>query len=383
MVSKWFSEYGKRSFIGVGEYFEGNAPDISLTALLDLNDEDLKTFTKNLLGPSELSEDADIRALFTELSRGINALFQFQDILSVSVDTDLINQHYSYYESLIYLRESVVSWLDKNVLAALTLLRPFLELSLLHLYWNLRCEKSNKPYYDWLRHDKGKPGFQDTLNYVFEKLSAKECVSEQRLQELNQSIRNIYKVLCGYNHTPKMDESITARSGGFGNIALETFLYFLEATTLLLHQIVYLYILVYPMSLFPVERHTKWGFGGPIGLFFDKMNYAYLETYVGPENIAALKRDLKSVPEVKSLNEWFDSLPTLTPEEIDADWKQLEQKNPEFKNSNANDLRHRLAIEKGHRRSLGWVMNYIVDQTQDVDIPDEIIEMRRKRVINW
>jgi hypothetical protein len=383
MVFKWFSEYGKRSFSGVGEYFEGNAPDVPLNTLLDLNDEDLKPFTKNLLGPNELSEDVDIQALLTELSRGINALFQFQDILSVSVDIDITNQNYPYYESLVYLRESVVSWLDRNVLAAITLLRPFLELSVLHLYWNLRCKKSNEPYYDWLKHDKGKPGFQDALNYVFENLPTKGRISEQRLQELNQSIRNIYKGLCAYNHTPKMDESVTAKSGGFGNISLESFLYYLHITTLSLRQVVYLFILVYPMSLFPVERHKKWGFGGPIGLFFDKMNYTRLETYVGSENITALKQDLSSVPEVESLTAWFESLPTLTSEEIDADWKRLEQKNPEFKSSNASDLRHRLALEKGQRRGFGWAMNYVADRTQEVEIPDETLERLRKRLRDW
>jgi len=384
MVFKWFSEYGKSGFIGVGEYFEGNAPDVPLIKLLDLNDEDIKTFTKNLLDSNELSKDADIQAQLTELSRGINALFQFQDILGVSVDTDLINQHYCYYESLVYLRESVVSWLDRNVLAALTLLRPFLELSVFHLYWYLLCKESNnRPYYDWLKYDKGKPSFKDALKYVFGNMPAKGLVSKQRLEELNQSIRNTYKCLCAYNHTPKMDESITAKSGGFGNISLESFLYYLRMITLLLRQVVYLFILLYPMSLFPVERHKKWGFGGPVGLFFDKINYMRLEAYIDSENIITLKQDLNSMPEVKSLIEWFDSLPTLTSEEIDADWKRLEQAHPEFEGSNANSLPQRLALEKSYRRSQGWAMNYVVDRTKDVEIPDEIVERLEKRIRDW
>jgi hypothetical protein len=384
MISKWFSEYGKRSFIGFGEYFEGNAPDIPLTKLLNLSDEEIRTFTKDLFDSNELSKDADIQALLTELSRGINALFQFQDILSVSVDTDLINQHYPYYESLVYLRESVVSWLDRNVLASLTLLRPFLELSVLHLYWYLICKESdNKQYYDWLKRDKGKPTFQDALNYVFKNMPAKGLVSEQRLQELEQSIRNIYKGLCAYNHTPKMNESIAARSGGFGNISLESFLYYLHVTTLLLRQVIYLFILIYPMSLFPVERHKKWGFGGPVGLFFDKTDYMRLEAYIGLQNITTLKQDLNSIPEVQSLIEWFDSLPTLTSEQINADWKQLEQANPAFKKSNAKSLPERLALEKSLRRSRGWALNYVVDHIQDVEITEEILERLKRRVKDW
>lgn len=382
-----FSEYGKSGFSGIGEYFEdtGTVPDTPLIELLNLNDKNLKPFTKNLLDSNELSED--VQSLLTELSRGINALFQFQDILDISLDpddSDVINRHYPYFESLVYLRESVVSWLDRNVLAALTLLRPFLELSVLHIYWFLQCRERNyKPYYDWLKQDKGKPSFRDALDYVFDNVPAKVWVTEQRLQELKQVISNSYKTLCAYNHTPKMDESITAKSEGFGNVSLEVFYYYFHIVTILLRQVVYLFILTYPMSLFPIEKHTKWGFGGPVGLFFDKINYTRLETYIGSENITTLKQALSSMPYVESLIEWVDSFPTLTLEEIDADWERLGQDEPYFKKPDVNNLFQRLAFMKGYNRSLTWAMNYIVEHTQDVDIPNEVIEKIRKQVRNW
>jgi len=386
-VFEGFSEYGKSGFSGIGEYFEdtGTVPDTPLIELLNLNDKNLKPFTKNLLDSNELSED--VQSLLTELSRGINALFQFQDILDISLDpddSDVINRHYPYFESLVYLRESVVSWLDRNVLAALTLLRPFLELSVLHIYWFLQCRERNyKPYYDWLKQDKGKPSFRDALDYVFDNVPAKVWVTEQRLQELKQVISNSYKTLCAYNHTPKMDESITAKSEGFGNVSLEVFYYYFHIVTILLRQVVYLFILTYPMSLFPIEKHTKWGFGGPVGLFFDKINYTRLETYIGSENITTLKQALSSMPYVESLIEWVDSFPTLTLEEIDADWERLGQDEPYFKKPDVNNLFQRLAFMKGYNRSLTWAMNYIVEHTQDVDIPNEVIEKIRKQVRNW
>ena len=132
MVSKWFyKDY--REFTAYGEYGEGPPSDVSLIGLLNLNREDLKPFTKDLLNLSQ--QPQRLQTSLSELSRGINALFQFQDILDVSLDmetSDLVNRHYAYYEGLVYLRESAVSWLDQNVLAGLTLLRPFLELSVFH-----------------------------------------------------------------------------------------------------------------------------------------------------------------------------------------------------------------------------------------------------------
>jgi hypothetical protein len=298
--------------------------------------------------------------------------------------SDLVNRHYAYYESLVYLRESVVSWLDRNVLAALTLLRPFAELSLFHIYWYVRCkEKSYKPYYDWLKHGKGKPGFQTALDYVFNNLPAKSSLDEKRLHQLKETIRNIYRTLCAYNHTPQIAESIAAKSGGLGNIALESFLYYMELTNIALRQIVYLYTLAYPMSLFPVDKHTKWAFSGPVGLFFDKVNYGIVEAYIGSENTTILKQFLSLVPEVESLREWFDSLPTLTLEQIDTDWERLAKEIPGLTKEKTTHLYARLALMKSHNRGIGWALNYVTDQTQDNEIPEEVLHELRKRIRNW
>ncbi len=139
---KWFSN--NSSFSGYGEYFNSDEPfEISMVSLLNLERKNLKPFTKDAI---DALENVDT---YKELKAGIRAYFQFQDILDLSLtienidsitkeNTRLWNRHYCYYESLIYLKESVTSWLDKNILAGIILLRPFLELSLLHLYWDNR-----------------------------------------------------------------------------------------------------------------------------------------------------------------------------------------------------------------------------------------------------
>lgn len=69
----------------------------------------------------------------------------------------------------------IVSWLNRNVLAAVTPLRPFLELSLLHICWYLRSKQSSyKPYYDWPELDKakGRPRFREALDYALNNLAA-------------------------------------------------------------------------------------------------------------------------------------------------------------------------------------------------------------------
>jgi hypothetical protein len=103
------------SYWGYGEYVTGdNDLDISLPALLNLKDEDIKSYGKFILELLKAEES------FLELKAGIRAYSQFQDIFGISLqDTETwANRHYCFYESLVYLKESVVSWLDKNILGA-------------------------------------------------------------------------------------------------------------------------------------------------------------------------------------------------------------------------------------------------------------------------
>ncbi len=211
---RWFHTEGYREFGALGEYGEREAPVIPLTSLLNISSENIKPFTKDILDTDTEQRSELFQASMNELSRGLHALLQFQDILDVSLDphdNDIINRHYAYYESLVYIRESIVSWLDGNALSALILLRPFQELTTLHLYWYLRCRHSTyEPYYSWLRDNRGKPSFLRALNYVCKNMPSKGYVSEKRLKELKQVLGNIYKELSVYHHVTKMNESIVA-----------------------------------------------------------------------------------------------------------------------------------------------------------------------------
>ena len=385
MIYEWFKDFEVREFTVYGEYFEGMPTDTPLEALLNIDKEHLKPFTKDILNLTDQPDD--FRNVMSELSRGINAYFQFQDILDVELDldTEMVNRHYCYFESLMYLRESVVSWLDRNVLAGLTLLRPFLELALLHIYWYLKCSrKTYVKYYEWLKNGKGKPPFQNSLNYIFEHLPTIEQIGKTRADELKNNIQYIYKSLCSYNHTPKLEDSIAAKSGGFGNVHYEYFLFYIMTINILMHQLIYLYILAYPMSLFPVNKYEKWGFTDyPVGLFFDRMNYAILEHFVDTDNINKLKNSLKDASDVISLMQWFNSQPILTEEQIENSWRQVIARHPESKMKEAVELGERIALIKSYDRSLQWAQNYVVEDEKYRDIPDEVLERDRKRVRNW
>lgn len=356
------------------EYFQGdNPPDISFASLLNLNSEKMKPFTKTLLeDPDILGDREDIK----DLRAGIYAFAQTQDILnfdftiynssilsfdSGDFDPDVwYSQHYCYYESLVYLRESVVSWLEQNVLAALTLLRPFLELAISHLYWHLQCDNC-KSFYRWFRDEKRKPPFKNLLNAVFDNLREQELVAQEFLDATKKILSDIYATCCAYNHTPRIEESIVTLGAGRDKVSVRSFLYYCHLARTLLRRVMYLYVLAYPISMFPVNRYERWGFwGGPIGSFFDENNYAILKAYLGPEMISNLRQQLESSPHVQGLCSglfsFFEQAPKLTEQEMMDSWEEFKRETDS--QIEANSIGEMIAISKAHKRALGWLINY-------------------------
>ncbi len=389
-LDKWFYEGGNRPITAVGEYFDGEPPDMPLTVMLNIDPEDVKPFALEFMRSA--SDESGLGSELTDLRWGLRAYLQFQDILPIGFDVGNYptpgvfeserRQNYCYYESLVYLRESVVSWLDRNVLASLALLRPFLELAVSQSYWSLNCAGGGlETYHKWLKGDKDRPHFGKALDDVFRTMPARLSVPERRMSHLKETIRSFYKALCAYEHVPRLDDSVAAKGRGLGNTAYESFCYALYITNICLHQVLFLYVLAYPMSLFPVERHRKWAFGGPVGLFFDRCNYAIVERYIGPRNASALKRSLASMTCVKELLQWYGGFPDLTDDQIEADWQRVVTDT--MVKPVARTLAERLTQFKAHHRAIGWLMNYESAPEPDDDLSDEEAERRARQVRTW
>ncbi|HNE06420.1 MAG TPA: hypothetical protein PLT08_17970, partial [Anaerolineales bacterium] len=370
---------GDPNFFAFGEYFDGSTPPFaSFQILLQLDNENLKPFTKDALEFLKNDKSA------IELNWGFRAYSQFQDLLGLTMSNDspVWNRHYCYYESLVYLRESITAWLDQNVLAAMALIRPFLELSIFHLYWYLRCEHNEyTDFYLWLEGKKNKPPFKNQLDYVFENLPTKDFVSSKQLEKVKEVLNNSYKSASTYNHTPKIDESIVSLGDGSGKTSFYLFFFYIASLNLVVRQLTYLYILAYPMSLFPVDRHKKWGYGGPVGLFFDFSNFAIIKEYVGMDNIQKMKADFPKLQEVKDLSSWYEGQPDLSESEIENTWQEFISDKP---NSDINIKEHRMAFFRAHFRGLGWFVNYFHEPPKgDDEISDEMLEKVMRRINNW
>ena len=219
------------------------------------------------------------------------------------------------------------------------------------------------------------------FDYVFENLPTRDYVDSKRVSHLREILQKIYRTLCAYNHTPKIEESVVTLSGGQYRLSLFTFFYFLFWVNMLLRQLVYLYILVYPMSLFPVEGYKKWGFGGPVGIFIDPVNFAYLRSFLGEENLSRLQEQLEAFPQVQDLVDDFEQLPDLSEEEIEESWRNFESSlNSE---TDLSDIIVRLARAKATMRAIGWALNYIQNSPNEQEMPQEVIDKVEGMMRDW
>ena len=135
------------------------------------------------------------------------------------------------------------------------------------------------------------------------------------------------------------------------------------------------------MSLFPVDRHKKWGYGGPVGLFFDPTNFAIIKEHLGSDNLQKMKVNFHDLHQIKDLLPWFEEQPDLSEKEIEKSWQDFIADKP---NSDVQVKEDRLAIFKAYFRTIGWSMNYFHEPQSNADeISDEILEKAWRRINNW
>lgn len=374
-----YLNFGDRAFIASAEYFyEDIIPTPRLIELLGLEFTELKPFAKQVIDKFENDE------FIVDLKLGFWAYSQFQDILGVILEEDTapVNRHYCYYESLVYLRESIISWLDGNILAALTIFRPFLELAVLHIYWHIYSETNGfKKYYKWLIEDKGKPPFKNQIRFISDNMSAKDFIPASKVELLSKTFLNFYRFGSAYNHSPKIDESIITLNYGMRSISLDGFYGFIAHLRILLRQIVYLYILAYPMIIFPVDPLKKWGFMGPMGVFIDSTGFSIIKKYLGDANIESLTGELEQMDIVKDLLAWYNEMPDLSKNDIEDSWNKVVRILECDKN--IREIPMRLTARKAHLRSLKWALNYICEPKNVPEMPDDKLEKLFKKVQDW
>lgn len=378
--AKWFPVIGEQRYVAAVE----SSANIrsSLAEMFWIHEKELGEFGDDLLA---LKPDDGIGSFVETLRAGCHAYLQFQDLLSLPLELNhpVENRHYPYYESVAYLREIVRSIVSGHTLAAFALLRPWLELAITEVYFLAREEKDGlKPYYQWLEGKREKPPFRTMVDYIFQRSPARKHVPRRRYEALRESLCRMYRSSCAYQHTPRHPESTVVLGGGMPGRAGMGFTFVLADLNVYLRHVCYLYVLWFPMCLWPVRWHERFGFSPPVGIYFDEVSFGILLNYIGQSSVDAFREQLHDLPEVQDKLAYYESHANLSVEELDESWRRsVEQSSLPL---DTQGTEQRVLMCKAQVRSFGWAMSYIGKHGESYDdISDELAEEAQQRINDW
>lgn len=332
----------------------------------------------------ELDASAPLAEAATRFATACRAFSEFQDLQEVEIpvtsDGPLHNRHYCYYESLVYLREIVHCLLHGNLLASMTLVRPFLELAVLHVYWRARDDEYVQ-YYRWLSSGKGRPPFRNAVDELVKLLPTASAAGQDRVSKLGEELRVLYAQACEYNHVASFDNSYVSISAGNHRITLDAAAAALGQATITLRQVLYLYCLAYPMALFECPPEKKFGFGGPVGMFASHELAALVEAALGSRNSARMRAALAGHEDVQARMQWYDSQPNLSSEALEREWRDHLTRFPVA--DDPQDLTARLALVRAQHRGIMWSMNYLGIEAHASSEDSPEIRAEYKNLMNW
>ena len=357
--------------------FPPSRPEIRV--LLQLPEESISSRTRAAL---ELVDGDDCPESVLSLLRGVRAYFELQDVLDRASASHegkpRFETDHCYYESVVYLRESLMAWIQGNELAAMALLRPFLELSLLHLYWDRRSASGSfEAFFKWLDGDgkAGKPAFRQIRETVTANLPTRALLDSGDLDGMSNFFDATFTVLCSYNHTPKPEQSLFMREDFIAGTQNAACAYYVTIVEALLRHLVFLYTFAFPAALFPVDRRAKWGYTyGPVGLLADQSTANIIHDFLG-DSFEQLRSRFTGLQRVEDLLSFYKCQPDLSHEEMELSWHSNADMARDSKPIQDPDVRQ--ALVKAHVRSLGWMLNYSSVNTSVDAAFDDLVNRAR------
>jgi hypothetical protein len=267
-------------------------------------------------------------------------------------------------------------------LAALALARPFLELAVTHVYWKTKGDASGyADYYQWLNGERKKPPFRNMLEWALTHLPSNSQVRGKRLDQLQGGLLEMYRRACAYHHTPAPNESVVTLGGGLTEATVYPFMLGLTQWMILLREVVHLFVLTYPMSLFPLPVHERCGFYPPVGVFADETTSAIVARFLSPNAVGELKRRLNGSEVVRERLDYFAQLPVRSTADLERAWQEYrEQARIE---DDVPDLPGRLTRVKSFSRAMGWTVNYLHGPQLNEDISDDAVDAGLSLLRDW
>lgn len=227
--------------------------------------------------------------------------------------------HHSYLEATLTLGDSIAAGIAGHARAATALIRPFVEHAVTEVYVN-RQEGDERlhRYLAYLRGAGHRPRFGMMLDEIFQEDGFRLIAS------FREQVEAVYSASSSPLHVPTVDDSgLELRDGNRARSTPGEMTFWLGTLGIAVHRMLVLMAVRYPMALFPVDVVARFGYGGPVGMLVDDVISKGIADGIGIRHASALREMLKDDPSVSGILEWYANFPTLSEEEIEADWERF------------------------------------------------------------
>ncbi|ULA62236.1 MAG: hypothetical protein LZF86_10096 [Nitrospira sp.] len=280
--------------------------------------------------------DIETQTDWLEFKWRLQAFNFLQDIFDAPFlnETDLktiFHQYYFYFESRQLLSESILCGLNGFYTAALALLRPFLEFSLLQNYFYRITEQTNsystiEKYF--------KTGIVPSWGTVLKNALPKDSFSQTIRFRVHTHLTGLSESVA---HPYHPDHSASQHKNPGSSHSLEG-IYFWQMTRFAVEAALWLYYTNFPLLFHPVSTLRKFGYRWPVGIFIDERGGAIIKKSLAEDDYQKFATYSLSHNKVLSTLEWVNNLPILSDTEILATWDQEHGDCPGLWNGYAQEM---------------------------------------------
>lgn len=341
-----------------------NAPD-DLLDILGLPKESLTALGQEVLDLHE-TKSKDLDSDWCNFKWQLTAFHEIQDVFDAPLyagresKLNIFHLWYFYYESRHLLTESILSGLQGLYAASNTLLRIFLEFSVLQLYYYTVSHEQQS--YDKLERY-FRTGIHPSWHTALQKAVSSDSFCKTIKMRLDFHFKGLSKS-AAHSYHPTF--SPRQHSSGPGHLSAEG-IYFWQLTRVVLQAVLWAYVVKFPMLLRPCDVVRKFGFDPPVGLFVSEKCSAAIKKSLGELDYPKFLQYAEQDENAKTLLEWFNSFGDLTDEEITRTWNRAED--GELKRIYPEGYAKTITKLRAMRETMAMV-SPTWDKNKDLDIDD-------------
>ncbi len=301
---------------------EEGIKSVELCSILNLDKNGFSKEALTIIDILENEEGFPYQDLYQSLKWKISSLINIQDLFTGKIfenfNVDTFNaKTYFYFEGLHLIREYFYCGFNNYLSAAQHLLRTFIEFNIKQCYFDFICKANNSyaPLEDYLKNGVSPSALKMANTFLPQGSFAKPIKKKIQviLGRLSDTSSHAYKPIDSMRGNGKLQHEYS----------LDTMLFWLSLNQSI-NIVLWSYYLSNPMIFKPKDIIRKFGFNYPIGTFISDFQHLSAKYSLNKDDFYMFMEFVSNLDEVKMLDEFYESQPDLTDDEIKATWDQKE-----------------------------------------------------------